>query len=162
LHRSHQVTAHFDEVSRYRLLSEAEWEYAARGHTITPFYWGAKASHDSANYGAEIKCPPCGPLVQGKDRWNYTSPVGSFGPNPFGLYDMSGNVWEWVEDCWHDTYAGAPSDGTAWTQGDCKFRVDRGGSWVDNQQILRLAYRDMDSTGDHDYYSGFRVARSLH
>ena len=97
----------------YRLPSEAEWEYAARAGTATPFHTGATISTDQANYA---------------DR--RTTLVGAFAPNAFGLYDVHGNVWEWVEDCWHDSYRGAPSDGTAWTAGgDCSRRVLRGGSW---------------------------------
>jgi formylglycine-generating enzyme required for sulfatase activity len=156
-HRDGPVAA---STGPYRLLSEAEWEYAARGGTNTPYYWGSKISHQNANYGLE-KCPPCGPLAKDTDLWNNTSPVGSFPPNHFGIYDMSGNVFQYVEDCWHDNYVGAPSDGTAWVTGNCKFRVDRGGDWIDDPKILRVAYRDMGAAGDRDQFTGFRVARNL-
>ncbi len=144
----------------YRLLSEAEWEYAARGGTNTPYYWGTRINHENANYGID-KCPPCGPRTQEDDRWNYTSPVGAFPPNAFGLYDMSGNVFQWVEDCWHKNYVGAPSDGITWVTGECEYRVDRGGDWIDDPSILRMAYRDMGRPNDRDQFTGFRVAKTL-
>src|SRR5208337_714439 len=117
----------------YRLLSEAEWEYAARAGVTTAYYWGqeiGKVSATTAYYwGQEIgklnaNCDGCG------SRWDdlQTSPVGSFKPNAFGLNDMAGNVWQWVQDCYHSDYGGAPTDGTAWT-GDCSKHVIRGGSW---------------------------------
>ena len=94
--------------AEYRLPSEAEWEYAGRAGSTTTFSWGDELGANRANcYGDR-----CG------DRWEYTAPVGSFRPNAFGLYDMHGNVWEWVADCWNGTYAGAPSDGAAWLAGD--------------------------------------------
>ena len=105
---------------RYRLLSEAEWEYAARAGTRTRYHWGHSIGRNQAN------CDGCG------SRWDdeKTAPVGSFPANGFGLHDVHGNVWEWVEDCWHGSYAGAPTDGRAWaTGGDCERRVLRGGSW---------------------------------
>ena len=92
----------------------------------------------------------------------HTSPAGSFASNGFGLHDMSGNVWEWIEDCWHDSYAGAPSDGRAWTtEGNCSWRVVRGGSWNNEPRFLRSADRSMGGTGDRDGSAGFRVARTL-
>ena len=104
---------------RYRLLTEAEWEFVARAGMTSARYWGADIGRNNAN------CNDCG------SRWDdrQTAPVGSFEPNAFGLHDVLGNVWEWVEDCWNDSYAGAPADGTAWTSGDCRRRVLRGGSW---------------------------------
>ncbi len=107
----------------YRLLSEAEWEYVARAGTTTRYWWGNNVGRNRAN------CDGCG------SRWDdeSTAPVGSFGANGFGLHDVHGNVWEWVEDCWHDSYAGAPRDGSAWlgnNGGDCSRRVLRGGSWL--------------------------------
>ena len=91
-----------------------------------------------------------------------TVPVGSFPANGFGLHDMHGNVWEWVEDCWHDSYSGAPSDGSAWTTGGvCSKRVLRGGSWANRPGGLRSAYRVRNSTGSRSDYYGFRVSRTL-
>ena len=104
----------------YRLPSEAEWEYAARAGSATKYSWGNEIGANRANCDNDH----CG------DQWKHTAPVGSFPPNGFGLYDMHGNVWEWVEDCWNGSYAGAPSDGVAWVSGDCAERVLRGGSWV--------------------------------
>jgi formylglycine-generating enzyme required for sulfatase activity len=99
-----------------RLLSEAEWEYAARGGTTTEYYWGDDIGKGNAT------CNGCGSV------WDMegTAPVGSFKPNAFGLYDMHGNVWQWVEDCYQDRYTGAPSDGSAWTAGDCSRRRRNG------------------------------------
>ena len=142
----------------YRLLSEAEWEFVARAGTTTKYWWGNQADHDHANYGKD-EC--CGGAVAGADRWEYTSPVGSFNPNAFGLFDTAGNVYEWVEDCWNDTYSGAPADGSAWTSGNCDSRVLRGGSWVNFPRNLRSASRDGIITGYHNRYDGFRVARTL-
>ena len=137
---------------RYRLLSESEWEYAARGGTTTRYHWGDRVGRHAAN------CAGCG------SRWDGTgtSPAGSFSPNPFELYDMHGNVWEWVEDCWHEDYVGAPSDGGAWTSGgDCGRRVLRGGSFFTSPALLRSAYRSHDPSGIRHRLIGFRVARAL-
>ena len=134
----------------YRLPSESEWEYAARAGTTTPFHTGATISTDQANYDGDD-------VYRGR-----TTPVGTFAPNAFGLYDVHGNVLEWMEDCWHDSYRGAPSDGTAWTiGGDCGRRVLRGGSWILNPWFLRSAARHGDTTGDRAFDAGFRVARTL-
>jgi len=141
---------------QYRLLSESEWEYAARAGTVTPYFWGRPASHDFANYGNDTCCAG---LAQGSDRWENTSPAGSFPPNAFGLHDMLGNVWEWTGDCQNGSYGGAPNDGAAWTAGDCGLRVLRGGSWFTDPAFLRSAIRDWDSAGDRNYDSGFRLAR---
>ena len=102
-----------------RLPTEAEWEYATRADSTTKYSWGNSISHNRAN------CIECG------SRWDddRTAPVGSFSANAWGLHDMHGNVWEWVHDCWNDSYVGAPSDGSAWASGDCNLRVVRGGSW---------------------------------
>jgi formylglycine-generating enzyme required for sulfatase activity len=113
--------AYADWLSRktghaYALLTEAQWEYAARAGTTTPYYWGAQASRAYANYGTE-RC--CAPAAEGKDRWLHTAPSGSFPPNAFGLYDMHGNAWQWMQDCWHRNYDGAPADGSAWLSGSC-------------------------------------------
>jgi formylglycine-generating enzyme required for sulfatase activity len=136
----------------YRLLSEAEWEYAARAGSTTAYSWGDEIGKNNAN------CSGCG------SEWDSrrTAPVGSFAPNRFGLYDMHGNVWEWVEDCLHTSYAGAPTDGSAWiAQGDCNQRVVRGGSWAGYPVGLRSALRFWYSTDDHGTDLGFRVARTL-
>ena len=148
--------AYVDWLSRrtgedYRLLSEAEWEYAARAGTTTRYHWGDDIGRNRANCHAEM----CG------DRWEYTAPVGSFAANAFGLHDMHGNVWEWVGDCWNGSYADAPSDGSVWESGDCGRRVLRGGSWNSNPRNLRAAYRYWDHIGDRRSDNGFRVARTL-
>ena len=139
----------------YRLPSEAEWEYAVRAGTTTARWWGDAVGTDKAN------CNGCGSRWDGK----LIAPVGSFGPNPFGLDDVLGNVWEWVEDCWNESYVGAPADGRAWTTGDCGKRVMRGGSWSNVPVFIRAATRTRgDAAGrDFDYsiYAGFRVARTL-
>jgi formylglycine-generating enzyme required for sulfatase activity len=135
----------------YRLLSEAEWEYAARAGTQTTYFWGNEIGKGNAN------CNGCG------SQWDnrQSAPVGSFPANAFGLYDMHGNVWEWVEDCWHDGYKGAPSDGSAWVSGDSQHRVLRGGSWFNIPQGLRSAYRYKYSVANRFHLIGFRVARTL-
>ena len=140
----------------YRLLSEAEYEYAARAEGETEYPWGPDIKLD----GKEMaNCNGCGGEWGGKR----TAPVGKFPANAFGLYDMVGNVWEWTEDCWHGSYAGGPpTDGSAWTTGsDCKTRVVRGGSWVNYPDILRSADRDRDSSVVRYDDLGFRVARTL-
>ena len=142
----------------YRLLTEAEWEYAARAGTTTPFHFGNTISTDQANYDGNYAY---GSGTKGRYR-KQTIPVGSFSANDFGLYDMHGNVWEWVEDCWHDSYRGAPTDGSAWiARGDCSKRVDRGGSWNGSPVLLRSAYRDWNDSGVRYNNIGFRVALTL-
>ncbi len=130
----------------YRLLSEAEWEYAARAGTVTRYSFGDYLSPREANYGG----------TAGK-----TQPVGSYAPNGFGLCDMHGNAWEWVQDCWHNNYAGAPAGGRAWENGDCADRVLRGGSWYFISRDLRSARRFGNDAGSRLDYVGFRVARTL-
>ena len=139
------------ESGPYRLLTEAEWEYAARAGTTTAYYWGDTHGKGNAN------CDGCG------SQWDYklSSLVGSFAPNPFGLYDMAGNVLQWVEDCYHETYAGAPADGSAWTTGKCFARVQRGGSWYNSTYYLRSANRYSNAPYFHGANVGFRVARAL-
>ena len=137
---------------RFRLPSEAEWEYAARAGTRTKYWWGNAVGIGKAN------CNGCG------SRWDKqkTAPVGSFRPNHFGLYDVHGNVWEWVEDCYNKSYAGAPSNGRPWTSsGDCSKRVLRGGSWSFNPRHLRSALRFWIGTEFRSISLGFRVARKL-
>jgi formylglycine-generating enzyme required for sulfatase activity len=136
----------------YRLLSEAEWEYAARAGTTTAYPWGDKIGKNNAN------CADCG------SPWDLkqTAPVGTFLANAFGLHDMHGNVFEWTDDCFHDNYRGAPEDATAWTaDGNCKGRVARGGSWEYVSGRLRSANRDWYSTGSPNSGLGFRVGRTL-
>ena len=135
---------------RYRLLSESEYEYAARAGTRTAYPWGNDLGKNNGN------CRGCG------SRWDekQTAPVGSFPPNKFGLYEV-GNVWEWVEDCLHPNYQGAPEDGSAWTSGDCSNRVVRGGAWYAAQDKLRSADRSGTTPVYRDNLLGFRVARAL-
>ena len=141
----------------YRLLTEAEWEYSARAGTQTPFSFGRTITPDQANYDGNYKYDG-GPKGRNLEK---TAPVGSYPANAFGLNDMHGNVWEWVEDCYNDSYRGAPRGGGAWTSGNCSERVLRGGSWVNPPGILRSAYRNRYGTGYRISYGGFRVARTL-
>jgi formylglycine-generating enzyme required for sulfatase activity len=135
---------------RYRLPTEAEWEYAARAGTATAYWWGDEIRQDSKVWANCYE--GCGSRWDGKQM----APVGSFRASPFGLYDTAGNVWEWVQDCWHNGYQGAPSDGSAWGAGGragCGRRVLRGGSWCIIPAPLRSAYR-------YDYFGlGFRLAQ---
>ena len=144
--------------ARYRLPSESEWEYAARAGTTTPFHTGSTISTDQANYNGNF-------MYGSGRRGTYrrrTTPVRTFAPNVFGLYDVHGNVFEWVEDCWHDDYRGAPSDGTAWTRGgDCGRRVLRGGSWLTVPRLARSADRLRLSSAYRSFFAGFRVSRTL-
>jgi formylglycine-generating enzyme required for sulfatase activity len=141
----------------YRLLSEAEWEFAARAGTTTRYSVGDTITPAQANFnGAEEGSGPS------KTNRQKTLPVGSFKPNNFGLYDMQGNVWVWVEDCWHDDYtAGVPTDGSAWTDGECGGRVMRGGSWEDSDSELRTSARLGEFQGESSYTDGIRVGRGL-
>ena len=143
---------------RYRLLSESEWEYVARAGTTGPFHFGSTISTDQANYDGDYTY---GSGSKGVDRGK-TVPVGSFPGNDFGLHDVHGNVSEWVEDCWHEGYSGAPADGSAWTTGgDCNKRVHRGGSWASGPKPLRSANRDWYAAGFRNDFIGFRLARTL-
>ena len=135
----------------YRLLTEAEWEYAARAGSKTRYLWGDEPGIGNAN------CDGCGgaSILQ-------TAPVGSFRPNAFGIYDMEGNVWEWVEDVWHDNYEGAPADGSAWLEGgDANYRVIRGGSWHNVTELVRTAIRFKRERKVQFDTLGLRVARSI-
>ncbi|MBN8518142.1 MAG: SUMF1/EgtB/PvdO family nonheme iron enzyme [Candidatus Accumulibacter sp.] len=152
----------------YRLLSEAEWEYAARAGSSTARYWGA--SPDAACAHANVMDATGKSQVPGiswevhncNDGSAYTAAVGSYKPNAFGLYDMIGNVWEWTEDCWNKNYTGAPSDGAAWTTGECSVgRVLRGASWYFIPRYARVATRDWFVPSSRNINYGFRLARTL-
>jgi formylglycine-generating enzyme required for sulfatase activity len=134
----------------YRLPSEAEWEYAARAGSTTPYWWGKDIGTGHA------QCAECGGSDSGRSL-----PVGSFRPNAFGLFDTAGNAAEWVEDCWNLSYHGAPSDGSAWMSGDCALRVLRGGSFGDKAIALRSSARFRYDEDVRYYANGFRVARDL-
>lgn len=139
---------------KYRLPSEAEWEYAARAGTTTPFYFGETITTSLANYAGNstYASEPKGEYRQ------QTTKVGSFPPNGFGLYDMHGNVWEWCQDTWHGSYKGAPNDGRAWVDNDNQYRLLRGGSWTYNPVYCRSAYRHYDLPENHlNRRFGFRV-----
>lgn len=150
----HDAQAYCDWLSEqteksYRLPSEAEWEYACRAGTQTLFYTGETISFDQANFNP---------------NYGKTLPVGSFSPNAFGLYDMHGNVFEWIEDCWHGSYHNAPNVGCAWLRtngGECDRRVVRGGSWESNPLFLRSADRGSYETNYAFDDLGFRIARDL-
>jgi formylglycine-generating enzyme required for sulfatase activity len=136
----------------YRLLSEAEWEYACRAGSTTRYWWGDEITPEKANYG---------------DNVGKTSEVGAYPANLWGLYDTHGNAWEMVEDCWNPRYTGAPVDGRAWANGDCSHRVIRGGRWGNSPQHLRSARRNRANSGaagratGRSSHWGFRVARTL-
>ena len=142
----------------YRLLTEAEREYVARAGTQTPYYWGTAESHEHANYGT-TQC--CDAHREGRDQWDYTSPVGAFPPNAFGVYDTSGNVFEWAQDCWHADFNGAPADGSAWLDAGCNDHLHRGSSWHASAAFLRIGYRIHDPADVRNIYLGFRIARDL-
>lgn len=145
--------------SPYRLPSEAEWEYAARGGTTTSRWWGEAIGTNNAN------CNGCGSPYDKK----LLAPVDAFAANPFGLYGMLGNAWGWVEDCWHDSYRNAPGDGGVWSGGDCSRHVLRGGSWDNVPLFVRAASRsaaanngdDPKVVSDYSSLAGFRLARDL-
>jgi formylglycine-generating enzyme required for sulfatase activity len=134
----------------YRLPSEAEWEYAARGGTTTAFWWGRDVGSGLAN------CRECNTGVS-----QQTLPAGSYGPNPFGLYDTAGNVAEWVEDCWNDSYVGAPRDGSVRVTGDCRLRALRGGAFDSQSRYLRSASRFRYDFDVRYIANGFRLVREL-
>ena len=141
----------------YRLLSESEYEYIARAGTATPFWWGKTISPRQANYDAKFAYNGG---TKG-DEQRKTMPVDAFQSNPWGFYQISGNIWEWVEDCLQDDYSAAPASGAPYTAGKCAHRVLRGGSWVSNPALLRSASRYAISTNARVSNVGFRVARSL-
>jgi formylglycine-generating enzyme required for sulfatase activity len=144
----------------YRLLSEAEREYVTRAGTTMPFWWGSSITPDQANYDGRFLVYEGG---GSRGKWRKsTVPVGSFEANPWGLYNVHGNVWEWCEDVWHDNYSGAPADGSAWLQGgDESRRVVRGGSWFHDPQDLRSAGRFRSAPDFRGDCFGFRLARTL-
>ena len=152
---------------QYRLLTEAEWEYVARAGTQTPRYWGEKESeqcryangYDRTGHAElEDNLDP----VSCSDGHGGTAPVGMFEPNGFGLYDVLGNVVEWTQDCWNESYSGAPADGSAWSSGDCSQRVLRGGSWNSGPDHLRSASRGHWAGARRGWFNrGFRVARTV-
>jgi formylglycine-generating enzyme required for sulfatase activity len=141
----------------YRLLSEAEREYVTRAGSVTPFWWGAVISTDQANYGGNIIY---GAGVKGEWR-SGTVAVDSFAANPWGLYNVHGNVWDWMADCWNETNAGNPGDGTARSAGDCSLRLQRGGSWNNAPHSLRSGRRERNPSDFRSGIIGFRVARTL-
>jgi len=142
---------------RYRLLSEAEWEYVARAGTATPFWWGQSITTRQANYDPSVFQR----TDEAAKHRQMTVPVDAFEPNPWGLYQVHGNVYDWVEDCFNESYRGAPADGSAWLTGDCTRRSHRGGSWFSHPWALRSASRNRNlSVAPADFIS-FRVARSL-
>jgi formylglycine-generating enzyme len=150
----------------FRLPTEAEWEYAARAGTTTAYWWGTDESRqcsfaNGADQTYAQRFPNDGNAnPRCSDGYMFTAPVGSFRPNPWGLYDMSGNAWELMADCWNDDYDGAPADGTARTSGDCTKRAVRGGSWNSPPANLRAGNRNR-TLADRDSRAGFRLARTL-
>jgi formylglycine-generating enzyme required for sulfatase activity len=155
----------------YRLLSEAEWEYAARGRTSPgayPRFWFGNDENDVCRYGNSAD-QKAGESIEAAKNWTiapcndgyaYTSPAGHYQPNAFGLYDMGGNTWQWTADCYHDSYNGAPADGSAWTTGcSSSDRVVRGAAWDSMPSGLRAIQRSASTTVEDNY--GFRLARTL-
>lgn len=146
----------------YRLLSDAEWEYAARAGTTTAFPWGDTLDHNFGNFG--IPGPGLGGRVDGRDVWDkQTSPVASFPPNAFGLFDMHGNAFEWIEDCNEPDRANAPKDGSANKNGSCRTRMMRSGSYMSNPYMQRSAKRTAPyaPTLQGRNYMSIRVAKTL-
>jgi formylglycine-generating enzyme required for sulfatase activity len=146
----------------YRLLSEAEWEYACRAGPDTPFWWGSSISPSQANYDGNFTYAGGGSKGEYRGK---TVPVDQFQPNPWGLYQMHGNVWEWCADCWNDSYKDKPASlkatGGPWTTGGCDRRVLRGGSWSNLPQYRRSALRNWLNSSIRILDIGFRVARTL-
>jgi formylglycine-generating enzyme required for sulfatase activity len=142
----------------YRLLSEAEREYVTRAGTTTPFWWGSSITPKQANYNGINYT--FGGGAKGEYR-QQTVPVDNFEANPWGLFNVHGNVWEWTEDCWNDSNQGNPGNGSARTTGDCGGRVVRGGSWSSNPRDLRAADRYWYTTVNRFRILGFRLARTL-
>jgi formylglycine-generating enzyme required for sulfatase activity len=145
-----QKTGLTGRSDRYRLPTEAEWEYAARAETTSAYWWGDEASKQYANY-------PDNTVWSNLGR---TTPVGAYPANPFGLHDMHGNVWEWVEDCYESNYSVQPSDGSAFTGNSCFYRVVRGGAF-NHLESVRSADRAWSGPADRSGGIGFRIARTL-
>ena len=151
----HDAQEYLDWISKktghtYRFPTEAEWEYAARAGTRTAYSWGDEPGTTKAN------CRTCAPHIS-----HQSYPVGKYEPNPWGLYDVHGNVWEWVEDCWNKTHAGAPADGSARSEGKCRYRVTRSGSWYYVSTNVRSGYRAKFIARAYSYGIGLRPLREL-
>jgi formylglycine-generating enzyme required for sulfatase activity len=152
----------------YRFPTEAEWEYAARAGAATRFHFGDDAKAycgygNGADQAAFAGVPGATgwSVLECNDGYGYTAPVGRYAPNAFGLHDTHGNLFEWVEDCWNDSYAGAPTDGAAWVSGDCGIRVQRGGAWGYPPDYLRVAVRGRQGADYRYVNAGLRVARAI-
>jgi sulfatase modifying factor 1 len=155
----------------YALPNEAQYEYALRAGTTTSFFWGANerdaraceySNQPDLEQGRAMGNVPMGPAYrfQCSDGYAWTSPVGSFKPNPWGLYDMQGNIWEWAADCWNENFKGAPTDGSTWTTGDCDARSSRGGSFGNAAHSAYAGVRAPRHAGYNGHSWGFRVVRN--
>jgi formylglycine-generating enzyme len=153
----------------YSLPNEAQYEYALRAGTTTSFFWGDEQDERACEYSnqpdleqARVMKAPSGPKYrfQCSDGYAFTSPVGSFKPNPWGLYDMQGNIWEWTADCWNDNYEGAPADGSTWMTGDCDARPSRGGSYGNAVHSAYAGVRAPRHSSYNGHTWGFRVVRN--
>jgi formylglycine-generating enzyme required for sulfatase activity len=151
----------------YGLLTEAEFEYAARGGSATRHWWGADAGNTTCTFanGFDLAArrlhPGWGASLECDDRYPFTSPVRTFPANGFGLFDMAGNAFSWVQDCYVEGYTGAPADGSARSEANCPLRAIRGGSWLNSDKGLRTALRDRDPPKGRYQNLGFRVARDM-